>query len=151
MKYIKHSVNSRGDHNWDFRYYYDEVVPEILKRRKDLSPILSSDLNGVDDIEKTLNRGIIKAIYYDLENDKISLKIEQRYGRDLIEIIYSDIVKININCWILPITIMAHEVDVTPDNNIIHSLFLLSDTEIVFECEKIELKNVLLKKSQVKL
>ena len=151
MKYIKHSVNSRGDHNWDFRYYYDEVVPEILKRRKDLSPILSSDLNGVDDIEKTLNRGIIKAIYYDLENDKISLKIEQRYGRDLIEIIYSDIVKININCWILPITIMAHEVDVTPDNNIMHSLFLLGDTEIVFECKKIELKNVLLKKSQVKL
>ena len=146
MKYIKHSVNSRGDHNWDFRYYYDEVVPEILKRRKDLSPILSSDLNGVDDIEKTLNRGIIKAIYYDLENDKISLKIEQRYGRDLIEIIYSDIVNVNINCWILPITIMAHEVDVTPDNNIIHSLFLLGDTEIVFECEKIELKNVPLEK-----
>lgn len=146
MKYIKHSVNSRGDHNWDFRYYYDEVVPEILKRRKDLSPILSSDLNGIDDIEKTLNRGIIKAIYYDLEHDRISLKIEQRYGRDLIEIIYSDIVNVNINCWILPITIMAHEVDVTPDNHIIHSLFLLGDTEIVFECEKIELKNMLIEK-----
>ncbi|MEN6669045.1 hypothetical protein AAJP47_01575 [Psychrobacter sp. B38] len=144
MKYIKHSVNSRGDHNWDFRYYYDEVVPEILKRREDLSLILSSDLNGIDDIEKTLNRGIIKAIYYDLENDKISLKIEQRYGRDLIEIIYSDIVNVNINCWILPITIMAHEVDVTPDNKIIHSLFLLGDTEIVFECEKIELKTMLI-------
>ena len=146
MKYIKHSVNSRGDHNLDFRYYYDEVVPEILKRRKDLSPILSSDLNGIDDIEKTLNKGIIKAIYYDLEHDKISLKIEQRYGRDLIEIIYSDIVNVNINCQILPITIMAHEVDVTPDNNIIHSLFLLGDTEIVFECKTIELKTMPLEK-----
>lgn len=141
MKYIKHFVNSRGDHNWDFRYYYDEVVPEILKSRKDLSQILSSDLNGIDDIEKTLNRGIIKTIYYDLENDRISLKIEQRYGKDLIEIIYSDIVNFNINCWILPITIMAHEVDVTPDNNIIHSLFLLGDTEMVFECKEIELKS----------
>ncbi len=147
MKYIKHFVDSHGDHNWDFRYYYDEIVPEILKSRKDLSLILSSDLNGIDNREKTLNRGIIKTIYYDSENDRISLKIEQRYGKDLIEIIYSDIVNVNINCWILPITIMAHEVDVTPDNNIIHSLFLLGDTEIVFECEKIELKIVPLKRA----
>ena len=150
MKHIKHFVNSRGDHTWDFTYYYNEVVPEILKSRKDLSPILSSDLNGIDNREKTLNKGIIKSIYYDLENDRISLKIEQRYGKDLIEIIYSDIINVDINCQILPMTIMAHEVDVTPDNNIIHSLFLLGDTEIVFECEKIEMKIVLLKKSQVK-
>lgn len=140
MKYIKHFVNSYGEHTWDFTYYYDEVVPKILKRREDLSPILSSDLNGIDNREKTLNKGIIKTIYYDLENDRISLKIEQRQGRDLIEIIYSNIVNVNINCCILPITIMVHEVDVTPDNNIIHSLFLLGDTEIVFECKKIELK-----------
>ncbi|WLP95606.1 hypothetical protein [Psychrobacter sp. M13] len=151
MKHIKHFVNSRGDHTWDFTYYYNEVVPEILKSRKDLSPILSSDLNGIDDIEKTLNKGIIKSIYYDLENDRISLKIEQRYGKDLIEIIYSDIINVDINCQILPMTIMAHEVDVTPDNNIIHSLFLLGDTEIVLECEKIEMKIVLLKSSQLKL
>ena len=150
MKHIKHFVNSRGDHTWDFTYYYNEVVPEILKSRKDLSPILSSDLNGIDNREKTLNKGIIKSIYYDLENDRISLKIEQRYGKDLIEIIYSDIINVDINCQILPMTIMAHEVDVTLDNNIIHSLFLLGDTEIVFECEKIEMKIVLLKKSQVK-
>ncbi len=141
MKYIKHFINSYGEHTWDFTYYYDEIVPKILKRRKDLSPILSSDLNGIDNREKTLNRGIIKSIYYDLENDEISLKIEQRQGRDLIEIIYSDIINIDINCWILPMTIMVHEVDVMPDNNIIHSLFLLGDTEIVFECKKIELKN----------
>jgi len=146
MKYIKHSVNSRGDHNLDFRYYYDEVVPEILKRRKDLSPILSSDLNGIDNREKTFNKGIIKSIYYDLEHDKISLKIEQRYGKDLIEIIYSDIINVDINCQILPMTIMAHEVDVTPDNNTIHSLFLLGDTEIVFECKTIELKTMPLEK-----
>ena len=151
MKHIKHFVNSRGDHTWNFTYYYNEIVPEILKSRKDLSPILSSDLNGIDNREKTLNKGIIKSIYYDLENDRISLKIEQRYGKDLIEIIYSDIINVDINCQILPMTIMAHEVDVTPDNNIIHSLFLLGDTEIVFECEKIEMKIVLLKSSQLKL
>ena len=151
MKHIKHFVNSRGDHTWNFTYYYNEIVPEILKSRKDLSPILSSDLNGIDNREKTLNKGIIKSIYYDLENDRISLKIEQRYGKDLIEIIYSDIINVDINCQILPMTIMAHEVDVTPDNNIIHSLFLLGDTEIVFECEKIEMKVVLLKSSQLKL
>ncbi len=147
MKYIKHSVNSRGDHTWDFRYYYDEIVPKILKSRKDLSLILSSDLNGIDNTEKTLNKGIIKSIYYDLENDRISLKIEQRHGKDLIEIIYSDITNVDINCQILPMTIMAHEVDVTPDNNIIHSLFLLGDTEIVFECKKIELKSSPLEKA----
>lgn len=146
MKYIKHFIDSCGDHNWDFRYYYDEVVPKILERRKDLSTILSSDLNGIDNREKTLNRGVIETIYYDLEQDRISLKIKQRQGKDLIEIIYSDIINININCWILPITMMAHEVDVTPDNNIIHSLFLLGDTEIVFECKKIELKNSPLEK-----
>lgn len=146
MKYIKHFVNSYGEHTWYFTYYYDEVVPKILKRREDLSQILSSDLNGIDNREKTLNKGIIKTIYYDLENDRISLKIEQRQGRDLIEIIYSDIVNININCCILPITIMVHEVDVTPDNNVIHSLFLLGDTEIVFECKKIELKTIPLEK-----
>ena len=146
MKYIKHFVNSYGEHTWDFTYYYDEVVPKILKRREDLSPILSSDLNGIDNREKTLNKGIIKSIYYDLENDRISLKIEQRYGKDLIEIIYSDIINVDINCCILPITIMAHEVDVTPDDNVIHSLFLLGDTEIVFECKKIELKNSPLEK-----
>ena len=146
MKYIKHFVNSYGEHTWNFTYYYDEVVPKILKRREDLSPILSSDLNGIDNREKTLNKGIIKSIYYDLENDRISLKIEQRYGKDLIEIIYSDIINVDINCCILPITIMAHEVDVTPDSNIIHSLFLLGDTEIVFECKKIELKNSPLEK-----
>ncbi|WP_367111283.1 hypothetical protein [uncultured Psychrobacter sp.] len=146
MKYIKHFVNSYGEHTWDFTYYYDEIVPKILKYRKDLSPILSNDLNGINNREKTLNKGIIKSIHYDLENDRISLKIEQRYGKDLIEIIYSDIVNVNINCCILPITIMAHEVDVTPDNNIVHSLFLLGDTEIVFECEKIELKNSPLEK-----
>ena len=140
MKYIKNLVNSYGEHTWDFTHYYDEVVPKILKHRKDLSPILSSDLNGIDNTEKTLNKGIIKTIYYDLENDRISLKIEQRYGKDLIEIIYSDVINVDINCQILPITIMVHEVDVTPDNNIIHSLFLLGDTEIVFECKKIELK-----------
>jgi hypothetical protein len=142
MKYIKHFVNSYGEHTWDFTYYYDEVVPKILKRREDLSPIVSSDLNGIDNREKTLNKGIIKTIYYDLENDRILLKIEQRQGRDLIEIIYSDIVNVNINCCILPITIMVHEVDVTPDNNIMHSLFLLGNTEIVFECKKIELKTM---------
>ena len=147
MKHIKHFVNSYGEHTWDFTYYYDEVVPKILKSRKDLSPILSSDLNGIDNREKTLNKGIIKSIYYDLENDRISLKIEQRQGRDLIKIIYSDIINVDINCQILPMTIMAHEVDVTPDNNIIHSLFLLGDTEIVFECEKIELKNSPLEKA----
>lgn len=141
MKYIKHFVNSYGEHTWNFTYYYDEVVPKILKRREDLSPILSSDLNGIDNREKTLNKGIIKSIYYDLENDRISLKIEQRYGKDLIEIIYSDIINVDINCCILPITIMAHEVDVTPDDNVIHSLSLLGDTKIVFECKKIELKN----------
>ncbi|WP_413500195.1 hypothetical protein [Psychrobacter maritimus] len=146
MKYIKHFVNSYGEHTWDFTYYYDEVVPKILKRREDLSPILSSDLNGIDNREKTLNKGIIKSIYYDLENDRISLKIEQRYGKDLIEIIYSDIINVDINCCILPITIMAHEVDVTPDDNVIHSLFLLGDTKIVFECKKIELKNSPLEK-----
>lgn len=140
MKYIKNLVNSYGEHTWDFTHYYDEVVPKILKSREDLSPILSSDLNGIDNTEKTLNKGIIKSIYYDLENDRILLKIEQRYGKDLIEIIYSDIINVDINCQILPITIMAHEVDVTPDDNIIHSLFLLGDTEIVFECKKIELK-----------
>ena len=140
MKYIKHFVNSYGEHTWNFTYYYDEVVPKILKRREDLSPILSSDLNGIDNREKTLNKGIIKSIYYDLEQERISLKIEQRYGKDLIEIIYSDVINVDINCQILPITIMVHEVDVTPDNNIIHSLFLLGDTEIVFECKKIELK-----------
>ena len=140
MKHIKHSVNYYGEHTWDFRHYYDEVVPKILERRKDLSPILSSDLNGIDNREKTLNKGIIKSIYYDLEQERISLKIEQRYGKDLIEIIYSDVINVDINCQILPITIMVHEVDVTPDNNIIHSLFLLGDTEIVFECKKIELK-----------
>ena len=53
---------------------------------------------------------------------------------------------VNINCCILPITIMVHEVDVTPDSNIIHSLFLLGDTEIVFECKKIELKTIPLEK-----
>lgn len=47
MKYIKHFANSYGEHAWDFTYYYDEVVPKILKRREDLSPILSSDLNGI--------------------------------------------------------------------------------------------------------
>ena len=146
MKYIKHFVNSDGEHTWNFTYYYDEVVPKILKRREDLSPILSSDLNGIDNREKTLNKGIIKSIYYDLENDRISLKIEQRYGKDLIEIIYSDIINVDINCCILPITIMAHEVDVTPDDNVIHSLFLLGDTKIVFECKKIELKNSPLEK-----
>ena len=146
MKYIKHFVNSYGEHTWDFTYYYDEVVPKILKRREDLSPIVSSDLNGIDNREKTLNKGIIKSIYYDLENDRISLKIEQRYGKDLIEIIYSDIINVDINCCILPITIMAHEVDVTPDDNVIHSLFLLGDTKIVFECKKIELKNSPLEK-----
>ena len=140
MKYIKHFVNSYGEHTWDFTYYYDEVAPKILKHRDELSPILSSDLNGIDNREKTLNKGIIQTIYYDLENDRISLKIEQRQGKDLIEIIYSGIVNVNINCCILPITIMVHEVDVTPDSNIIHSLFLLGDTEIVFECKKIELK-----------
>ena len=56
MKYIKHFVNSYGEHTWDFTYYYDEVVPKILKRREDLSPILSSDLNGIDNREKTLNK-----------------------------------------------------------------------------------------------
>ena len=142
MKYIKHFANSYGEHAWDFTYYYDEVVPKILKRREDLSPILSSDLNGINNREKTLNKGIIKTIYYDLENDRISLKIEQRQGRDLIEIIYSDIVNVNINCCILPITIMVHEIDLTPDSNIIHSLFLLGNTEIVIECETIELKKV---------
>lgn len=146
MKYIKHFVNSYGEHTWSFTYYYDEVVPKILKRREDLSPILSSDLNGIDNREKTLNKGIIKSIYYDLENDRISLKIEQRYGKDLIEIIYSDIINVDINCCILPITIMAHEVDVTPDDNVIHSLSLLGDTKIVFECKKIELKNSPLEK-----
>ncbi len=146
MKYIKHFVNSYGEHTWNFTYYYDEVVPKILKRREDLSPILSSDLNGIDNREKTLNKGIIKSIYYDLENDRISLKIEQRYGKDLIEIIYSDIINVDINCCILPITIMAHEVDVTPDDNVIHSLSLLGDTKIVFECKKIELKNSPLEK-----
>ena len=146
MKYLKHFVNSYGEHTWDFTYYYDEVVPKILKRREDLSPILSSDLNGIDNREKTLNKGIIKSIYYDLENDRISLKIEQRYGKDLIEIIYSDIINVDINCCILPITIMAHEVDVTPDDNVIHSLSLLGDTKIVFECKKIELKNSPLEK-----
>ena len=146
MKYIKQSVNPYGEHTWDFTYYYDEVAPKILKRRDELSPILSSDLNGIDNREKTLNKGIIKTIYYDLDNDRISLKIEQRQGKDLIEIIYSGIVNVNINCCILPITIMAHEVDVTPDNNILHSLFLLGDTEIVFECKKIELKTMPLKK-----
>ena len=146
MKYIKHFVNSYGEHTWNFTYYYDEVVPKILKRREDLSPILSSDLNGIDNREKTLNKGIIKSIYYDLENDRISLKIEQRYGKDLIEIIYSDIINVDINCCILPITIMAHEVDVTPDDNVIHSLFLLGDTKIVFECKKIELKTMPLEK-----
>ncbi|WP_288995753.1 hypothetical protein [uncultured Psychrobacter sp.] len=142
MKYIKHFANSYGEHAWDFTYYYDEVVPKILKRREDLSPILSSDLNGINNREKTLNKGIIKTIYYDLENDRISLKIEQRQGRDLIEIIYSDIVNVNINCRILPITIMVHEIDLTSDSNIIHSLFLLGNTEIVIECETIELKKV---------
>ena len=146
MKCIKHFVNSYGEHTWNFTYYYDEVVPKILKRREDLSPILSSDLNGIDNREKTLNKGIIKSIYYDLENDRISLKIEQRYGKDLIEIIYSDIINVDINCCILPITIMAHEVDVTPDDNVIHSLSLLGDTKIVFECKKIELKNSPLEK-----
>ena len=146
MKYIKHFVNSYGEHTWNFTYYYDEVVPKILKRREDLSPVLSSDLNGIDNREKTLNKGIIKTIYYDLENDRISLKIEQRYGKDLIEIIYSDIINVDINCCILPITIMAHEVDVTPDDNVIHSLSLLGDTKIVFECKKIELKNSPLEK-----
>lgn len=146
MKYIKHFVNSYGEHTWNFTYYYDEVVPKILKRREDLSPILSSDLNGIDNREKTLNKGIIKSIYYDLENDRISLKIEQRYGKDLIEIIYSDIINVDINCCILPITIMAHEVDVTPDDNVIHSLSLLGNTKIVFECKKIELKNSPLEK-----
>ncbi|WP_201512304.1 hypothetical protein [Psychrobacter alimentarius] len=146
MKYIKHFVNSYGEHTWDFTYYYDEVAPKILKRREDLSAILSSDLNGIDNREKTLNKGIIRTIYYDLENDRISLKIEQRQGKDLIEIIYSDIVNININCWILPITVMVHEVDVTPDNHIIHSLFLLGDTEIVIECKTIELKTMLIEK-----
>jgi len=146
MKHIKHFVNSYGEHTWDFTYYYDEVVPEILKSRKDLSPILSSNLNGIDNREKTLNKGIIKSIYYDLENDRISLKIEQRYGKDLIEIIYSDIINVDINCQILPMTIMVHEVDITPDNHIIHSLFLLGDTEIVFGCKKIELKTTPLEK-----
>lgn len=146
MKYIKHFVNSYGEHTWDFTYYYDEVVPKILKRREDLSPILSSDLNGIDNREKTLNKGIIKSIYYDLENDRISMKIEQRYGKDLIGIIYSDIINVDINCCILPITIMAHEVDVTPDDNVIHSLSLLGDTKIVFECKRIELKNSPLEK-----
>lgn len=70
------------------------------------------------------------------------MKIEQRQGRDLIEIIYSDIVNVNINCRILPITIMVHEIDLTSDSNIIHSLFLLGNTEIVIECETIELKKV---------
>ncbi|WP_372814550.1 hypothetical protein [Psychrobacter sp.] len=146
MKYIKHFVDSCGNHGWDFTYYYDEIVPKILKHRKDLSTILSSDLNGIDNRDKTLNKGIIKSIYYDLENDRISLKIEQRYGKDLIEIIYSDIINVDINCCILPITIMAHEVDVTPDDNVIHSLSLLGDTKIVFECKKIELKNSPLEK-----
>ena len=146
MKYIKHFVNSYGEHTWDFTYYYDEVAPKILKRRDELSPILSSDLNGIDNREKTLNKGIIKSIYYDLENDRISMKIEQRYGKDLIEIIYSDIINVDINCCILPITIMAHEVDVTPDDSVIHSLSLLGDTKIVFECKKIELKNSPLEK-----
>lgn len=41
---------------------------------------------------------------------------------------------------------MAHEVDVTPDDNVIHSLSLLGDTKIVFECKKIELKNSPLEK-----
>lgn len=146
MKYIKHFEESYGIHSWDFSYYYDEVVPKIIKRRKDLRTILSRDLNGIDNREKTLNRGIIETIYYDLEHDRISLKIKQREGKSLIEIIYSDIVNININCWILPITIMAHEIDVTPDNDIIHSLFLLGDTEIVVECKKIELNDRSLEK-----
>lgn len=146
MKHIKHFLNSYGEHTWDFTYYYDEIVPKILEHRKDLSTILSSALNGIDNREKTLNKGIIKSIYYDLEQERISLKIEQRYGKDLIEIIYSDIINVDINCRILPMTIMAHEVDVTPDDNVIHSLFLLGDTEIVFECKKIELKNSPLEK-----
>ncbi|WP_131668838.1 hypothetical protein [Psychrobacter pygoscelis] len=141
MKYIKHSKEAYGVHNWDFSYYYNEVVPHILNRRKDLSPILSSDLNGIDNKEKTLNRGIIEKIDYDLEHDRLSLEIKQREGRDLIEIIYSDIINIRINCDIVPITIMVHEIDVTSDNNIVHSLFLLGDTEIVIECKKLELQN----------
>ena len=140
MKYIKHIKEPYGICYWDLSHYYDEIVPELLKRREDLSDLLSSDLNGIDNREKTLNNGVIKTIYYDLENDKISLKIEQRQGKDLIEIIYSDIVNFNIDCWILPLTIMAHEIDITPDDDVVHSFFLLGDTAMVFKCKNITLK-----------
>ena len=53
---------------------------------------------------------------------------------------------ISIAAYYQSITIMAHEVDVTPDDNVIHSLSLLGDTKIVFECKKIELKNSPLEK-----
>ncbi|GAA0317225.1 hypothetical protein [Psychrobacter aestuarii] len=139
MKYIKHVKESCGVRSWNFSHYYDEVVPELLKRREDLSAILSSDLNGIDNREKTLNKGVIKTIYCDLENEKISLTIEQRQGKALIELIYSEIINFNIDCWILPITIMAHEVDVTPDSDVVHSLFLLGGTAMVFECKNIVL------------
>ena len=140
MKYIKHIKRSDGIHYWDLSHYYDKIVPKLLKRRKDLSDLLSSDLNGIDNREKTLNKGVIKTIYYDLENDRISLKIEQRQGKDLIEIIYSDVVNFNINSWILPLTIMAHEIDITPDDDVVHSFFLLGDTTMDFKCKNIALK-----------
>jgi len=139
MKYIKHIKEPNGIRPWNFSHYYDEIVPELLKRREDLSAILSSDLNGIDNREKTLNSSVIKTICYDLENETISLKIEQRQGKDLIEIIYSDVVNFNINTWILPLTIMAHEIDITPDNDVVHSLFLLGDTAMVFKCKNIAL------------
>lgn len=139
MKYIKQIKRPDGIRYWDLSYYYDEIVPELLKRREDLADLLSSDLNGIDNREKTLNSGVIKTICYDLENDKVSLTIDQRQGKALIELIYSDIVNFNINCCILPITIMAHEIDVTPDNDVVHSFFLLGDTAMDFKCKNIAL------------
>ncbi|WP_199507642.1 MULTISPECIES: hypothetical protein [unclassified Psychrobacter] len=139
MKYIKQIKRPDGIRYWDLSYYYDEIVPELLKRREDLGDLLSSDLNGIANREKTLNSGVIKTICYDLENDKVSLTIDQRQGKESIEIIYSGIVNFNINCCILPITIMAHEIDVTPDNDVVHSLFLLGDTAMDFKCKNIAL------------
>lgn len=139
MKYIKQIKRPDGIRYWDLSYYYDEIVPELLKRREDLGDLLSSDLNGIDNREKTLNSGVIKAICYDLENDKVSLTIDQRQGKALIEIIYSDVVNFNINTWILPLTIMAHEIDITPDDDVVHSFFLLGDTAMDFKCKNIAL------------
>lgn len=139
MKYIKHINHNHGLHTWDFSFYYNDIVPNILKSRKDLAKLLESDLNGIINRDKTFNNGIIEYIFYNLSEDKISLKFKQRQTNELISLNYSQIINFKINADVLPLTIMAHEIDLLSDNIISHCLYLLGGKEIIIDCEKIEM------------